>query len=147
VITLRPLSALDAATHLAGEDDELVMWLNGGLGTLETVRSHIERAGTMWLAGGPTFAFGNRSTAGDVLTGTIDIQLDTRAAVCERGPGQPRVRAYPAWRGAGLDTCAVLPPMRFLAERTSINQALILIGDFLMATDTRRPSQPSVVLG
>jgi RimJ/RimL family protein N-acetyltransferase len=34
---------------------------------------------------------------------------------------------YPTWHGAGLATRAVLLAMRFLAERTSIDQALIRV--------------------
>jgi hypothetical protein len=41
---------------------------------------------------------------------------------------------YPTWRGAGLATRAVLLAMRLLAERASIDQALIRV-------------DPSVVLG
>jgi len=125
VITLRPLTALDAAAHLAGEDHELVIWLNGGLGTPETVRSHIERVGMMWSAGGPTFAFGIRSTTDDVLNGTIDIQLAQPYAT--EAQANLAFGLYPAWRGAGLATRAVLLAMRFLAERTSIDQALIRV--------------------
>jgi RimJ/RimL family protein N-acetyltransferase len=125
VITLRPLSALDAAPHLGGEDDELVTWLNGGRGTPETVRAHLERVATMWSAGGPSFTFGIRSAAGDVLTGTIDIQLAQPYAT--EAQANLAFGLYPPWRGAGLATRAVLLAMRFLAERTSIDQALIRV--------------------
>jgi RimJ/RimL family protein N-acetyltransferase len=123
VISLRPLTALDAAAHLAGEDDELVRWLNGGPGTPETVRSHIERAGVMWAAGGPTFAFGIRSTIDDVLNGTIEVQLAQPYAT--ETQANLAFGLYPASRGAGRAPRAVLLAMRFLAERTSIDQALI----------------------
>jgi hypothetical protein len=42
-LTLSPLRLEDAATHFAGEDAELVRWLNGGPGTLAGVESYIRR--------------------------------------------------------------------------------------------------------
>ena len=44
VVLLRPLSRSDACDHLAGEDEELVRWLNGGPGTVDTVARHIVAA-------------------------------------------------------------------------------------------------------
>ena len=75
VILLRPLSRSDAHDHLAGEDEELVRWLNGGPGTVDTVARHIAAAQEMWMAGGPTFSFAIRSALDDRMAGTIDVQL------------------------------------------------------------------------
>ena len=135
VITLRPLTALDATAHLAGEDHELVMWLNVGLGTPETVRSHIERVGMMWSAGGPTFAFGIRSTTDDVLNGTIDIQLAQPYAT--EAQANLAFGALPgmAWCGAGhaRGSAGHALPGRTDQHRSS--------------PDPRRPSESRVVLG
>jgi hypothetical protein len=59
-LTLSPLRLEDAATHFAGEDAELVRWLNGGPGTLAGVESYIRRTIDQWAAGGPKLAFGIR---------------------------------------------------------------------------------------
>ena len=75
VVVLRPLNMGDAGDHLAGEDAELVHWLNGGPGTKESVGRHIERVEQMWQNGGPVFTFGIRLLAEDTLIGTIDAQL------------------------------------------------------------------------
>jgi hypothetical protein len=60
VLTLAPLRPADAATHLAGEDAELVRWLNGGPGTLPGVEAYIRSSLDLWAAGGPKLAFGIR---------------------------------------------------------------------------------------
>jgi hypothetical protein len=39
VVFLRPLTAEDAAEHLAGEDEEMAKWLSGGRSTLENVQA------------------------------------------------------------------------------------------------------------
>lgn len=123
VVTLRPLRQADAAEHLAGEDTEIVRWLSGGPSTLETVRGYIQRSEAMWSAGGPIFTFGIRTTNQDVLVGTIDVQLHRPYAA----PGQTNLAfgLYPAWRGQGLATRAVLLAVRFLREHTEAEQALI----------------------
>ncbi len=125
VVTLRPLGPDDAADHCAGEDAELVRWLNGGPGTSETVSAHIQRVGAMRAAGGPIFGFGIRAAPGDVLAGTVDVQLHQPYA----GEDQANLAfgLYPVWRGRGLATRAVLLGVEFLRVRTSIDQALIRV--------------------
>jgi hypothetical protein len=49
VVLLRPLNISDAQAHLAGEDDALIQWLNGGKGGIDTVTAHIERAEEAWV--------------------------------------------------------------------------------------------------
>ena len=41
VVVISPLRWEDAAPHLAGEDAELVRWLNGGPGSRATVHAHV----------------------------------------------------------------------------------------------------------
>jgi RimJ/RimL family protein N-acetyltransferase len=130
--TLRPLRPADAAAHLAGEDDELVEWLNGGVGTAATVRAHIDRAAAMWAAGGPTFNFGIRNTATDILVGTIDIQLDQPYAADNQA--NLAFGLYPRWRGQGLAIRAVLLAVRFLVQHTDIEEALIRVDPFNTAS-------------
>lgn len=125
VVTLRPLRPADAADHLAGEDAELVRWLNGGPGTPETVLAHLQRVGAMWAAGGPIFGFGIRAAPDDVLAGTLDVQMHQPYA--REGQANLAFGLYPVWRGRGLATRAVLLGMEFLRGRTSIDQALIRV--------------------
>lgn len=72
VIVLRSLDVSDVATHFAGEDEELVRWLNGGPGTRVTVEAHIRACMAAWRTGGPTFNFGIRAGAPERLIGTVD---------------------------------------------------------------------------
>lgn len=123
VIVLRPLNTEDAADHLAGEDAELVRWLNGGPGTTETVRRYIEHVEQMWQDGGPVFTFAVRLLAGDTLVGTIDVQLHQDAY----RPDQANLAygLYPAWRGHGFATRAVRLALEFLRPAASVHSALI----------------------
>jgi hypothetical protein len=66
IVLLRQLTREDAATHLAGEDDELIRWPNGGPGTLSGVQEHIQRCIDDWTRGGDTRTFG----IVDVTSGT-----------------------------------------------------------------------------
>ena len=94
LLTLSPLRLEDAVTHLAGEDAELVRWLNGGPGTPAGVESYIRSTIAQWAAGGPKLAFGIRDEG--VLAGTVDVDLPSPGA-------QPREAnlaygLYPAFR-------------------------------------------------
>lgn len=125
VVTLRPLAPADAEAHLAGEDRELVIWLNGGPGTASTVRAYIDEVGRMWAAGGPNFSFGIRRLSGEVLIGTIDVQLRPPYAI--ETQANLAFGLYPAWRGQGLATRSVLLALRFLESRPEIEEALIRV--------------------
>ncbi len=57
VVVHRPLDLGDIAEHLAGEDEELVRWLNGGPGTHETVEAHARACMVAWQARGPMCTF------------------------------------------------------------------------------------------
>ncbi len=76
VVVLCPLDLDDVAEHLAGEDDELVRWLNGGPGTRETVEAHVRACIAAWEAGGPTITFGIREGRPERLVGTVDAHLE-----------------------------------------------------------------------
>ncbi|MBA3489853.1 MAG: GNAT family N-acetyltransferase, partial [Longispora sp.] len=106
VIALRPLGLDDIDAHFAREDEDLVRWLNGGRGTLETVRAHIVRTMEWWEAGGPIFGFGIRLAPDDTLVGTIDVQLH-QPFLSER-QANLAYGIYPAWRRQGIATRAVV---------------------------------------
>lgn len=102
VIVLHPLDVSDVAAHLAGEDEELVRWLNGGPGTQLTVEAHIRACMAAWRAGGPTFNFGIRAGVPERLIGTVDTHLEL-----------PLPRGQRTWpRLARCD-----PPVHLLGQR------------------------------
>lgn len=123
MIALRPLQPADTEDHLAGEDAELTEWLTGGAGIADTVRAHIERTQAMWAAGGPTFTFGIHTIVGDVLAGTLDVQLHQPYAL--QTQANLAFGLYRPWRGQGLAKRAVLLAIEFLRKHTHLEQALI----------------------
>jgi RimJ/RimL family protein N-acetyltransferase len=122
VIVISPLRWADVAPHLAGEDEELVRWLNGGPGSRATVHAHIRRSIERWAADGPKLSFGIRIDDGRTLCGTIDADLDpvpaSRQANLSYG-------LYPQFRGRGLATRAVRLVCRYLSERGDVDRVLI----------------------
>ncbi|MEU5384792.1 GNAT family N-acetyltransferase [Kitasatospora cineracea] len=113
VVTLSPLRPDDVRAHLAGEDELLVRWLNGGPGTREGVEAYVRHCREQWDTAGPLRAFGIRAGAEEVLAGTVDL----RFAGAGLAPGQVNVAygLYPPWRGRGLATRAVLLASRYAA--------------------------------
>lgn len=105
VVTLFPLRVDDADAHLAGEDELLVRWLNGGPGTRAGTEAYFRRCAEQWDTGGPLRAFGIRVGAQSTLAGTIDLRFEMAGLA----PGQVNLAygLYPAWRGRGLATRAV----------------------------------------
>ncbi|MET9916047.1 GNAT family N-acetyltransferase [Streptomyces sp. NPDC059605] len=105
-IALSPLRPDDVEAHLAGEDELLVRWLNGGPGTREGVEAYFRHCREQWDTGGPLRAFGIRVGPGEVLAGTVDLRFAGEGLA----PGQVNVAygLYPSWRGRGLATRAVL---------------------------------------
>ncbi|WP_157245600.1 GNAT family N-acetyltransferase [Nonomuraea typhae] len=105
VVTLTPLSMEDVDAHLAGEDEHLVRWLNGGPGTRATVEKHVRRCMEQWASGGSVHAFGVRAGARETLAGTMEVHFHQPYLA----PGQVNLAygLYPAWRGRGIATRAV----------------------------------------
>ena len=125
VIVLRALRVEDAEDHLAGEDAELVRWLNGGPGTTESVRRHIEHIQQMWDNGGPIFTFAIRLLPEDTLVGTIDVQLNQDAYRSEQA--NLAYGLYPHWRGKGYATRAVGLAVEFLRSNPTVHSALVRV--------------------
>jgi RimJ/RimL family protein N-acetyltransferase len=125
VIVLRPLRVEDAADHLAGEDAELVRWLNGGPGTTGSVRRYVEQIQQMWENHGPVFTFAIRLAAEDTLVGTIDVQLKQDAYRSDQA--NLAYGLYPYWRGRGFATRAVSLALEFLRRDASVRSALIRV--------------------
>lgn len=123
VVVLAPLDLGDVAEHLAGEDEELIRWLNGGPGTRETVEAHVRACMAAWDAGGPTITFGIRTGAPERLVGTVDAHL----GLAGLEPGQANIAygLYPHARGRGLASRAVALTCTFLAARHGVREAVI----------------------
>ncbi|MFE5815394.1 GNAT family N-acetyltransferase [Streptomyces sp. NPDC056479] len=113
VIALSPLRPADAEAHLAGEDQQLVRWLSGGPGTREGVDAYLRHCEEQWAAAGPLRAFGIRACADGTLAGTIDLRFAAEGLT--RGQVNVAYGLYPAWRGRGLATRAVLLVCRYAA--------------------------------
>ncbi|MFD3947981.1 GNAT family N-acetyltransferase [Streptomyces sp. NPDC058579] len=113
IITLSPLRLDDVEAHLAGEDELLVRWLNGGPGTREGVEAYFRHCWEQWSTAGPLRAFGIRAGADGALAGTIDLRFAGEGLA----PGQVNVAygLYPSWRGRGLATRAVLLASQYAA--------------------------------
>ncbi|MDL4777582.1 GNAT family N-acetyltransferase [Actinomadura xylanilytica] len=115
IVTLSPLCLDDAEAHLAGEDEPMVRWLNGGPGTREGVEAYIRHCREQWDTAGPLRTFGIRVGADGALAGTIDLRFAAEGLA----PGQVNVAygLYPSWRGRGLATRAVVLVSRYAADQ------------------------------
>ncbi|MFK3732297.1 GNAT family N-acetyltransferase [Streptomyces sp. NPDC088090] len=114
IVTLSPLRPDDVEAHLAGEDELLVRWLNGGPATREGVEAYFRHCREQWDTAGPLRAFGIRKGADEILVGTIDLRFAGEGLA----PGQVNVAygLYPSWRGRGLATRAVLLAVPYAAS-------------------------------
>lgn len=123
VVNLRPLRWDDVPAHLAGEDEELVRWFDGGHGNQEGVEDYVRSCIDQWRAGGPLLTFG--ICVSGVLMGSLEVHLDQ--------PGVPEGQAdiayglYPHGRGHGYATRAVLLGCEFLLGHPEITRALIRV--------------------
>jgi RimJ/RimL family protein N-acetyltransferase len=112
------MSESDAAAHLAGEDDEMVRWLNGAPGTLASARSWIERNRRAWEQGGPIFGLGIEEVASGRVVGMVEANTDHYRIEGIR-PGEANISyaLYPEARGKGYATRAVRLILRLLGSR------------------------------
>ncbi|WP_406637263.1 GNAT family N-acetyltransferase [Amycolatopsis sp. WGS_07] len=112
VLALTPLRPADAEAHFAGEDAELIRWLNGGPGTLAGTREYFQHCQEEWASGGSLRAFGIRVNG--VLAGTVDLRFSGE----HLAPGETNVAygLYPQWRGHGFATRAVLLAVQYAAS-------------------------------
>jgi hypothetical protein len=76
ITTLFPLHLDDGDAHLAGEDELLVRYLNGGPGTREGVEAYFRHCREQWEIAGSLRAFGIRAGADEALAGTIDLRFE-----------------------------------------------------------------------
>jgi len=124
VIFLRPQTMEDAAEHLAGEDEELARWANGGRGTPATVETFIRNNQESWRLGGPRRSFGVFDCAGNRLIGFIEVNLARLV-----GPGEVNVSygIFPQWRRRGLAVRAINLMDQYLRTATDSRQMVLRI--------------------
>ena len=124
VIFLRPLRLEDAADHLAGEDEEMARWLNGGRSTLEAVQAFIRSCEEQWRTNGTRRAFGVFDCSTHRLIGSIEANLAYR-----RVPGQVNVSygVFPGWRGKGVAQRALNLMSSYLKSSTELREMIVRI--------------------
>ncbi|MFJ1625704.1 GNAT family N-acetyltransferase [Streptomyces sp. NPDC088190] len=122
IVTPSPLRLDDVEAHLAGEDEPLVRWLNGGPGTREGVEACFRHCWEQWETAGPLRAFGIRVGTDETLAGTIDLRFAGKGLA----PGQVNVAydLYPFWRGHGLATRAVLLASQYAADEGGVEAVI-----------------------
>jgi len=122
VVRLVPFGIDHVAAQLAGEDAELVRWLNGGPGTVEGLTAYARQCQRCWVDGTDPLAFVIFVVDGGDQVGYIDLRFHLE------GIGDGRVNIayglYPQWRGRGLVTRAVEVVCGF-AGRRGARQAVI----------------------
>src|SRR5216684_8018801 len=99
VIFLRPLTAEDAADHLAGEDEEMAKWVSGGRSTPANVETAIQNWQENWRTGGPRRAFGVFDCVTNRLVGFIEVNL---ARIVEPGQVNVSYGVFRRWRRQGV---------------------------------------------
>lgn len=124
IIRLRPLTQADAPAHLAGEDDEMAKWLNGGHSTAATVQLAITNFEEQWSTGGPRRAFGVFDRDKDQLIGFVEANLALLG-----NPEEVNVSygIFPAWRGRGLAGRAINLIAEYLRRATNASKIVLQI--------------------
>jgi RimJ/RimL family protein N-acetyltransferase len=117
VVSLRHFTVQDVGEHLAGEDDEQVRWVSGGVGTVDTVTRMVERARESWANGGPRLTFALEDPTG-ALIGFVEANTDHEGFVGHE-PGDANVSygLYAPARGKGYASRGVTLMEGFLRER------------------------------
>jgi RimJ/RimL family protein N-acetyltransferase len=124
LILLPPLTADDAAEHLAGEDGEMAKWLSGGRSTLANVEAFIQKSQEQWRSGGPRRSFGIVDCATSRLIGFAEANLKTGL-----DPGLVNVSygVFEKWRGQGVALRAINLIAQYLRAATEARQMVIRI--------------------
>jgi RimJ/RimL family protein N-acetyltransferase len=124
VIFLRPLTAEDAADHLAGEDEDMAKWVSGGRSTPATVEAFIRNSQENWRSGGPRRAFGVFDCVTNRLVGFIEVNLTLLVE-----PGQVSVSygVFGQWRRRGLALRAIDLMDEYLRTATAARQIVLRI--------------------
>lgn len=124
VIRLRPLTQADAPAHLAGEDEEMAKWLNGGRSTAATVQAAIANFEGQWRTDGPRRAFGVFDCSSDQLIGFVEANLTLLG-----NPEEVNVSygIFAPWRGSGLAGRAINLMAKYLRSATNASKIVLQI--------------------
>lgn len=125
VILLRPFQPHDAKAHLAGEDDEQVKWLSGGVSTRDSVLAWIERNRLSWQNDGPTYNFAICPAADRRCVGMIEA--NTRVPGLRAGVANLSYGLYAHARGRGWATRAVMLVLEYMRVRGDVSIAVIQV--------------------
>lgn len=125
VVSLRPLRMDDVEVHEAGHDAEIIRWLSGGTAPRERHLQWLEEQAHACGTGAPVVDVGVHHLSLDVLVGTVGLQ----SATPYLSPGQVNVSygLYPAHRGQGLATRAVLLGMQLAASWWQVREFVIRV--------------------
>ena len=123
-IFLRPLTAEDAAEHLAGEDDEMAKWVSGGRSTPATVEAFIRNNQENWRSAGPRRAFGIFHCLSNRLLGFIEVNL---ARLVEPGQVNVSYGVFREWRRQGVALRAINLMDEYLRTATDARQMVLRI--------------------
>jgi len=123
VVTLSQLLPHEIEEHIAGEDSEIVRWINDGKpSTLESTTAWVERNIDSWRTNGPIRSFEIRDTTTGALAGNIEANwsLDWLQ------PGETNVSwgVFAPWRRRGYVTRAAILVMRYLRSLPGIHTAI-----------------------
>ena len=121
-VQLRVRTSHDVAAQLAGEDDEMVRWLTGGVATETGVLHHIEATARLWELGGLRLVWGIDV---DGLVGTMAINLaDIDLAI---GEANLSYGLFPTARGRGIVSVALTLAIDYLRELGEVDTAVLKI--------------------
>ena len=123
-IRLRPLTAGDAETHLAGCDQVIVDSLGGGEPPkFEQVQHWLAANASAWASDEPVVDLGIEDKATGALCGTVGIQR--RLDYLKPGQVNLTYSIYPHWRGRGYATRAVRLAMEVARRHSDVDQFVI----------------------
>jgi RimJ/RimL family protein N-acetyltransferase len=117
-IILRPFRLEYAEAHLAGDDEENIRWLSGGVSTMDTVRNFILKSQQYWENDGPIYTFAIFGAKSGQQVGMVESNSNP-AHIKELAEGEVNIsyNIYPFARGKGYATRAVGLMLTFLKEK------------------------------
>jgi RimJ/RimL family protein N-acetyltransferase len=125
VVTLRPRTLDDIEAQIAGQDGEIVRWLEWDEPTPANVTEMIQGSAGWWGDGTRKYDFGVRDVETDILIGNalancIDQQLS-------EGQANIAYAVFPLWRGRGVAGRVVELLCDWLADDPLVHTAVLKI--------------------
>ncbi|MFL5761994.1 MAG: GNAT family N-acetyltransferase [Thermomicrobiales bacterium] len=118
VVRLVPFKLDYAGEHLAGDDEENIKWLSGGISSIDTVKDWILRGLESWENDGPVLTFAIFDVMENKLVGMTEANSNPEAIDgLNEGNVNISYNVYPFARGKGYATRAVLLLTEFLKEK------------------------------